>query len=267
VDLVDLGGAEHLYLDCSKVAPGALDDTFKSLKRIRHPLELTCVNNNLADSHLKNLPNGVDLRRLTIDRNKGITDVSLPLIERFSSLTVLSISETSITGNGIRDFSRRRPLEEVRVNGLGLSENDLAAIKDWPGLSHLAAAGSSISNEFVKDLCRRGTIAQLDLSDTKVDKRVLDELQWLPHLIHLRIAGVACDLSSIMQLARCKDLRLLDVSRTGVDAKLLMDSILGSRLLDSRNFLGLDKLVVSGDSDLKMHRLTDYVTVEVVTDK
>jgi len=64
---------------------------------------------HLKDSDLEYFAGLTQLVSLVLNNNAGITDASFEHLEKFASLKWLSISETSVTKEGVEEFQKKRP--------------------------------------------------------------------------------------------------------------------------------------------------------------
>jgi len=162
---------------------------------------------NMTDEHLATLSRCRNLEWLTF-RSAKVTDRGLEAIGELP-ITVIDISETTITGAGLAKWKKRSPDAEPMLFIAYKSKFDDV------GLSHLLQLGS---------------ISKLDIAGTNVSAKGVRSLSALKELREVGLAGLPLKVEHIMRLKAINDrLRVvlepycLGTSRPYVPARFLLD--------------------------------------------
>jgi hypothetical protein len=227
-----LDGLRYLNLRGSSVT----DAGAATLSRMI-PLQVLILNNAITDSGLRTLATA--LTNLVKFRPGGpaITDAGASSFSGLHKLHRLDLSETSITGKGLRALT---PLPLIEVDlGPAMADDALAVLKNIPTLVHIEMAKTKITDKGVEFLQKfsqlhtlfiagqlddRGvqtliqipTLRRLDISNSRITDKGLTALSALSDLEELGLTHTAISDQGLKALSSMMKLRFLEVSNTSV---------------------------------------------------
>ncbi len=211
---------------------------------------------NLGSVHVNEKQPGEPVVRVSLSGPR-VTDGVIDTLTQFTELRDLSLSDTRMTGVGLRALSRLNgpklslsglwvtdeiaqsvgeltKLRELHLIDTGVTDAGIRRLRNLSNLRMLDLDGVQITDEGLSDLGMLKSLEALFLSDTLVRGRGLGRLSPAIHLEALAIEG---PLMSFVGLNEIKGLRTLFLTNTGINAQGL------ATLIALPN---LERLVLSG---------------------
>ncbi|MBX3072326.1 protein kinase [Candidatus Obscuribacterales bacterium] len=132
---------------------------------------------NLTDEGLRHLAR-LPLSRLSVDSQANFDDSSLQLIvNSFPNLTVLLLSETKVTGRGLRLLPQLKELERLSCINLRLTDETAAPIFQLKKLNDLSISINKITDKSVLKMAELPELEVVVLSDCPVTEKGLARLR------------------------------------------------------------------------------------------
>jgi internalin A len=160
------------------------------------------------------------LKRLNL-RGTKITDSTLQLLNRITSLEALDIGFAQVTDSGLAQLNALSNLKELSIGGNKLTDAGLQALRQLPALTSLDMSGAQRTDS--------------GLWSVSLTESGLDAISTLKDLRYLRLSGVAISprgLAKLKGLSRLERLDLQSCARVGDDALPVLESMPALRVLD-----------------------------------
>ena len=164
---------------------------------------------------------GVDLR------SSWVTDTDLRKLGQLPNLTVLDLSLTRITDQGMQELKNLPGVEDLNLRYAEyVTDEGLAAIKGWKKLKRLNIHGTKISDTSLEHISGVTSLESLNMGSAMVTDVGLERLTSLPNLKELTMGGNKLGDAGLQALRQMPGLTYLDLGgRQGTDANIWAISI------------------------------------------
>jgi Leucine-rich repeat (LRR) protein len=173
----------------------------------------------------KQVPDGAEAAHLTKLRYllslywEGLNeaDAALEHLGKLPSLDVLAITNSDLTGAGLRRLSELDGLNQLRLSRNGyLDDAALADLPSLPSLHVLNCDACPLYGPGLAHLSRTPNVQWLYLQDTAISSESLKHLVPLKKLRHLLLESTPIDDSAIKHLSQCTSLQRAQLNGTKV---------------------------------------------------
>ncbi|HEX3869882.1 MAG TPA: hypothetical protein VHV77_05580 [Pirellulales bacterium] len=123
------------------------------------------------------------------------------LADRFQGMNALSVSESSVTGEGFTAF-KGKSIGYVNLSGCPLSSKGFAAICDLKTFNKLLVSGCRLKDDDLASLSRHTELVELHLSHDKVTDAGLRHLEPLTALTTLMLNSTEVTAAGIAKLQK-----------------------------------------------------------------
>lgn len=152
-NILPLTSAESLILTETKVSDQSIP-VINQLQRLEH---LFIAGTNLSGSGLAQLSDRLNLKSLYINNNFRINNADVKNIIRYPELKNVSVAQTSITDQGLRELTRLNGLTTLQIHLSKVDDQGLALLQSFPDLQILLLGGPTNTEQAVMN-----TIQNLD---------------------------------------------------------------------------------------------------------
>ncbi len=143
-------------------------------------------------------------------------DDCLEPLEVLPDLEVLSLSETHITGSGLRYLGDRPALQTLYLSNSQISDASLAHVKKFRNLQKLDLARTKVTDAGLAHLAGLGSLQWLGLNDTLVTDSGMKHLETLTSLRLLDLYGTRITDAGLEHLKGLPNLRGVELRETAV---------------------------------------------------
>jgi Leucine-rich repeat (LRR) protein len=174
----------------------------------------------VSDQGMAVLKGWQKLKRLNL-RGTKITDSTVQILNRLTTLEALDIGFTQVTDSGLAQLNALANLKEISVGGNKLTDGGLQALRQMPALTSLDLAGAQRTDS---------GLWSVSLTDSG-----LDSIATLKDLRHLRLNGVVISPRGLEKLKGLSKLDRLDMQACGRindDAVPVLEAMPSLKILD-----------------------------------
>ena len=150
------------------------------LKNINSLTKLNLSETRIDNKALANLKGMKSLKELTIrgDRNGSLIDDSyMVYLKDLTSLEVLDLSRTSLTGTGLVHLRNLKSLHTLRLGQTQLQDEHLVHLKFLPSLKNLDLERTPISDNAVEHLKYLTSLDEVRIAQTRISKVAAKKLK------------------------------------------------------------------------------------------
>jgi Leucine-rich repeat (LRR) protein len=209
--------------------------TSKYLRHLKHLEVLTCPIG--GDEATAAIPLSAPLRSLTV---YGITNKSLPRIGHFKNLEILSVQgditdeglksleslthlkelflgSQSITGEGLKYFSKNKDLKKLEwSSSIRLGDAAMSSLKFFPNLRILNIRNSSVTDAGFANVAQLKNLEMLECGFTEVTDHGMKALSGLDKLSSVSLQGMNVTDEGMRYLSTVPNLQMLSLSELGI---------------------------------------------------
>lgn len=233
--------------------------------------EITILGASASNSDLKVLADASDVKTLTIQECKNISDAGMASATGLTGLTTLSIMHTPIsdtafdafagsanitelrivntkmTGSGLKNFSES-PVESLMLQGENFDADGLAALASLTSVKDLKLVGPKLRLADAKGISEMKALESLNADQAAVGEGGINSLRGLANLKKLEVSSGDVDDASIEALNSLIALEELTLKNSSVTSSGIVKLALPA--LRSLNVLGSEAISDAG-LDLK----------------
>jgi len=167
-----------------------------------------------TDEDLACLPDLRGLKHLELE-GTNITDQALRHVGNAPTVTYLSLSHTSITGQGFPFLSKLTDLRTLELNDTDLEDQYVAELCQHE--LHAISLPSQATDKTLAQLADCKSLRVIDLEDTQVTAAGLKHLRSMPHLMCVYLSKDASTLAGVQEMKKIQSLRSLRLYAGNID--------------------------------------------------
>jgi beta-lactamase regulating signal transducer with metallopeptidase domain len=172
----------------------------------------------ITDDGLRALEAAHKLQFLSL-QGKGITDEGLTHVSKLQDLQFINLAHTSVTGSGLKYLADLRKLDDLRIVGDRVEDEQLVQLKGWP--LRLLSVGTRTTDAGLKTISQLPKLEGLWVYSTRVTGDGVRELASLDKLKQLHISGGKVTDDDLKFLAGRKQMMAVGFDGTQVDGSFL----------------------------------------------
>src|SRR5215471_387633 len=201
-------------------------------------------------------------------RGTWVTDTDLRRLNRYSALSVLDLSLSHITDEGMSELKNLRNVTDFDLYFAEyVTDEGVAAIKDWKRLKHLNLHGTKAGDTALEHIAGLTLLESLDVGSTLMTDVGLERLTSLTNLRALTMGGNELGDAGLQALRQMPTLTYLDLSgRNGNDKNVWSVSMSNTGLqavLSLKNLRELRFACVSTSVGIEGTKLGEVSTLSV----
>jgi len=152
-------------------------------------------------------------------RGTWVSDADLQHLSQYADLSVLDLSLTHITDQGMQEIKNLRGISDFNLYFAEyITDEGVAAIKDWKKLKRLNLHGTKAGDTALEHIAGITSIESLNVGSTLMTDVGLERLTVLPNLKELTMGGNELGDAGLQALRQMPTLNYLDLSgRQGND--------------------------------------------------
>jgi Leucine-rich repeat (LRR) protein len=152
-------------------------------------------------------------------RGSWVTDTDLRKLAEYPELTMLDLSLTRITDEGMAELKKLRNITDLNLYYAEyVTDQGVAAIKDWKKLKRLNLHGTKSSDTALEHIAGITSLESIDVGSTLMTDVGLERLNTLTNLKELTMGGNELGDAGLQALRQLPTLTYLDLSgRQGTD--------------------------------------------------
>jgi len=128
------------------------------------------------------------LLTLNIHSSTG-TDRILLALKHTNSLTMLDLTDSQVTADGLKPLSNLKRLSTLTLDMMEIDASTIVSLSDILSLRTLSLKETSLTNKGVEQLINIKQVTELLLDDTPIDNDCVKHLSAMKHLTKLSITG------------------------------------------------------------------------------
>jgi Serine/threonine protein kinase len=226
-------------IKCVTVQGAALDPIgYENLAKIKALEELQLDSSNVTDRDLEHFRHHPNIRYIVLGNCKGISDRALNAVATMPNLSMLDLSNTEITDEGLKNLRDCTKLNRIILEGTKISDQGLKYLSSWPAVLTINIAQSRVSGDGLRFIVGKWPgLELLELGgSTKIKPEDLECLR-NSQVKNLDIIGLPISNKEMQTIGTLKSLNSLHITK-GTFSKDALKSLYPLTNLWSISILG-----------------------------